>query len=101
MNDTYQKMWNFPKTQKDSTEDGFALSVSGFKVVVNPLACIKKVPVRKHNRRHNQSLKYHIRIQKKWDKRFGTKQEDHAFIMADTMVLSPAAYAKLKEAIHV
>lgn len=33
------------------------------------------VPVRKHKRRRGQSEAYHRRVQKKWTKRFGTKQE--------------------------
>lgn len=38
--------------------------------VENPLATTSK-PVKVHKRRRNQTLAYHQRIQKKWNKRFG------------------------------
>lgn len=38
----------------------------------------RKVPVRAHKKRRNQSVAYHLRIQKKWTKRFGERVERYA-----------------------
>ena len=42
------------------------------------------VPCRKHKAgKGRSSLAYHNRIQKKWNKRFGVKQEKYAFAIND------------------
>lgn len=75
-------------------------------IMVSPLA-IQRVPVRKHKDRYGsihigrhtrgntmyQPSAYHLRIQKKWDKRFGGK-DDPRFVRAYNeldAVLSPEA----------
>jgi hypothetical protein len=62
-------------------------------------------PVRRHKKRRNQSDRYHERIQKKWNKRFGTKLERFAIIFDPIAVgllggrqiaLHPEHYALLR-----
>jgi hypothetical protein len=43
------------------------------------------IPVRMHFRRRTQSENYHWRIQKKWLKRFGRKQNDCVYMFSDRM----------------
>ena len=97
MNDPYQCMWGMPKVP--SMPMGSGMTVHGYRVVINNAMCIKHVPKRVHKKRRCQSLKYHLRVQKKWDKRFGTKAEDHAYIVNNMMFVSAVAYAKLKDSL--
>jgi len=39
------------------------------------------VPNRVHKRRKGQSLQYHRRVQKKWTKRWGTREQQHAYLV--------------------
>lgn len=39
------------------------------------------VPNRKHKKTRHQTEAYHKRIQKKWNKRFGTREQWHALVM--------------------
>lgn len=48
----------------------------GMRVFQSPLA---KFPTRKHKRRKWMSIGYHLRIQKKWNKRFGYQPAAFAF----------------------
>lgn len=43
------------------------------------------IPVRQHVKRRTQSERYHKRIQKKWLKRFGRKQNDCVYMFSDPM----------------
>lgn len=74
--------------------------------VYNNLPFEKRVSNRVHKRRRNQKLSYHERIQKKWDKRFGTRIEQFV-VMIDpqaaglmfggpTLTMSPEAMAILR-----
>lgn len=42
---------------------------------------MQTVPARVHKKRHNQSDAYHQRVQKKWKKRWGTKQVPGAYMV--------------------
>lgn len=55
------------------------------KVFSSPL-CELTVPVRKHRKGRCQSDAYHKRVQKKWLKRFGTKQEKVAIMFDPSAV---------------
>lgn len=48
------------------------------RIVESPMA-VRTVPVRQHRKRRNQSATYHARIQKKWTKRWGTKEVPCAY----------------------
>jgi hypothetical protein len=73
------------------------------RIVENALA-VKAVPVRKHQRRRGQTGAYHRRVQKKWMKRFGTKQVPCAYMVdnsylggvGQTMIAHPSLVAKLR-----
>lgn len=52
--------------------------LGGLRVKTSLLAT-KPEPVRQHIKRRNQTQAYHRRIQKKWTKRFGTKQVPAAY----------------------
>lgn len=41
----------------------------------------KSAPMREHKKRKNQTEAYHRRVQKKWAKRFGTKQVPAAYLI--------------------
>ena len=49
----------------------------------SPLA-MRTVPVKAHKLRHAQTEAYHKRIQKKWTKRYGTKQVPCAYMIDNT-----------------
>lgn len=51
----------------------------GMEIVVSEFAKTT-VPVRKHKKRRNQSKAYHLRVQKKWLKRWGTKTVPSAYV---------------------
>ena len=61
-------------------------------------------PVRKHRKRRNQSESYHRRVQKKWVKRWGTKQVPCAYLIDNaalggrgrTLVAHPQHMAALR-----
>lgn len=53
---------------------------NGMKVISNPL-CTTEEPVRVHIQKGTQRQAYHDRIQKKWNKRFGTKRVPGMYIM--------------------
>lgn len=55
------------------------------RIVSNPLATTS-VPVRKHNKRRNQSEAYHRRVQKKWTKRFGVKNVPSAYMIDNRVI---------------
>ena len=46
-------------------------------------------PARAHKRRRNQTARYHARIQKKWNKRFGMVKKPAAFMIDTSMLLLP------------
>lgn len=76
----------------------------GLRVVESPLA-VQTVPVRAHKKRRNQTEAYHARVQKKWTKRFGTKQvacayriDGGQFGLGSYLVMPPGAMQKLRAA---
>ncbi len=64
---------------------------TGISVQYSPLA-ERTVPKKVHKHRRGQTKAYHARIQKKWAKRFGTKQERCAFVI-DPRALLPFPFA--------
>lgn len=55
--------------------------INGIRIVSSPYA-VSITQVRNHKRRRSQSKKYHLRIQKKWRKRWGTKEEPAAYFLS-------------------
>lgn len=69
----------------------------------SPMA-LQTVPVKRHKKRRNQTEAYHLRVQKKWTKRHGTKQVPAAYMIDNSviggygqmLVAHPAIVARLK-----
>lgn len=69
----------------------------------SPLA-LQAVPVKRHKKRRNQTEAYHRRVQKKWTKRYGTKQVPAVYVIDNrvmggygkTLVAHPSILALLK-----
>ena len=62
--------------------------LGGIEVRESINACQTK-PARAHKRRRNQTNRYHARIQKKWNKRFGMVKKPAAFMIDTSMLLLP------------
>jgi len=62
--------------------------LGGIEVRESINACQTK-PARAHKRRRNQTARYHARIQKKWNKRFGMVKKPAAFMIDTSMLLLP------------
>lgn len=54
------------------------------RVFEHPL-CNRIVPNKVHKRRRGQSAAYHRRVQKKWNKRYGTHEEQVAFFINSSL----------------
>ena len=77
------------KTAKRELENSaFANSCGPLCVKSSPFAT-KTEPVRIHKKRSNQRNSYHIRVQKKWTKRFGTKQVPCAYVIDNSVLGFP------------
>lgn len=69
----------------------------------SPLAT-QTAPAKRHKKRRNQTEAYHRRVQKKWTKRWGTKQVPAAYVVdnsaiggrGQTLVAHPSIVAALK-----
>lgn len=70
----------------------------GVNVISNEL-CIATEPMRKHSKTRSMSESYHTRVQKKWIKRFGTKQVPAAYMTPHGLIAHPAIIEKLRQAI--
>lgn len=57
------------------------MSLFGLKIIESPLAQMPE-PNRVHKRRRGMSERYHRRIQKKWNKRFGVRMVPCAIFMS-------------------
>lgn len=71
------------------------------RIVESPMA-VQSVPKRSHKKRRNQTEAYHRRIQKKWTKRWGTKEVPCAyqingrqFGMDNLLVVPPGTLQRL------
>ncbi len=64
--------------------------------IVKPI----RVPVRKHKLRRNQKRSYHARIQKKWNKRFGTFMSAQAIVMNGVIFVHPQDFDRVCQAIR-
>ena len=76
----------------------------GISIIEHPLATMT-FPNREHRRRRWMSDGYHRRIQKKWNKRFGTHQEPCAIFMSpgavglpgrDSLIIHPERIAMIR-----
>ena len=54
--------------------------LNGMRIIENLLA-MTVTPVRRHKKRSHQTASYHARIQKKWCKRYGTRQTPGSYII--------------------
>lgn len=64
----------------------------GVNIAINKFACTIDVPNREHKRGHwDWSGNYHRRVQKKWNKRFGTHREERAVRIGNTIFMSQKA----------
>lgn len=63
---------------------------TGISVQYSPLA-VRTVPRKVHKHRRGQTKAYHARIQKKWAKRYGTRQERCAYVI-DPRALFPLPF---------
>lgn len=81
-----------------------AVAPSGpLQVQASPLV-LQTVPVKRNKKRSNQREAYHRRVQKKWTKRYGTKQVPAAYMVDNsviggygrTLVAHPSIVARLK-----
>jgi hypothetical protein len=82
------------------------VNLFGIPVVAHPLVPLSMtVPNRKHRRRPWMSEQYHRRVQKKWNKRFGTHEENCAIFVSpgaaglfgpDTYYMNPKGIAVLR-----
>lgn len=57
------------------------MSIFGITICESPFPLERQVPNRIHKKRKNQSAAYHIRVQKKWAKRFGMHTERFALMV--------------------
>lgn len=67
-------------------EDAAPSPTLGGLQVQESIYATKTEPVKPHKRRRNQREAYHRRIQKKWVKRWGTKQTPCAFLIDNAAV---------------
>ena len=54
------------------------------------------VPIRLHKKRRNQTEAYHLRIEKKWRKRFGMCEEVRIIQMGDAIFAPPEVIAEMR-----
>lgn len=69
----------------------------GVPICVSKMAYkVEKIPRRKHKQRWRQTIAYHQRIQKKWDKRYGTveKRTPCMYVMDLGVVLGGVNHGK-------
>lgn len=72
--DAYDRHW----------ADSMAYGFSAMSVRASPLATDTK-PIKQHKYRRGQTQAYHARIQKKWTKRYGTKQVPCAYVIDNSV----------------
>lgn len=78
----------FGKDRSNDAPGNLSGPFGGVDVRESPLACSTK-PARAHKRRRNQTARYHTRIQKKWNKRFGMVKKPAAFMIDTSLLLLP------------
>lgn len=69
-------------------------SLYGLKIILSPLATNTK-PVRTHKKRSNQTKAYHARVNKKWLKRFGTREAPGCWMAGNKVYMHPAVHAEM------
>lgn len=62
------------------------MNLFGMDIRLSPLNIYKRVPWREHKRRKGQSLAYHLRVQKKWTKRYGTKKVPCILLLNNSVI---------------
>jgi hypothetical protein len=76
------------------------LNIDGLRIVINqflPMTLPNKALPAKQWHGNRGTGRYAQRVNKKWRKRFGTKAVDMFLVGGDTVMLSPAAYVRLKK----
>lgn len=68
----------------------------GRKVIISNHLGLSTFSNKKHARKDWMGNFYHLRIQKKWDKRFGTYESEQVIITKDSIIMSPKAFIQVK-----
>mgnify|MGYP001770394125 CR=1 FL=1 len=58
--------------------------------------CVANYPIKEHVKSRTQSETYHLRIQKKWNKRFGFERRPTAYQVGGVIFAHPDIVDKLK-----
>ena len=74
------------------------LLYGGIRVISSPFAMVAE-PIKKHTKTRSMSESYHARVQKKWTKRYGTKQVPGAYMTPMGLVAHPVVLEAMKRAI--
>lgn len=69
---------------------------SGLNIVVNDEMCVFYAPSKNHRKTKRMSDRYHRRVQKKWNKRFGLVRNDHSYFVKGMMYVSSRVLNELK-----
>jgi len=77
-------------------EYGNPLSLNGVLIYVNPLA-VTLEPNKKHIKTRSMSENYHERVQKKWNKRYGTRQVPLMYKTEMGIIAHPAIVEKIEK----
>ena len=88
-----------PSSLAEPRQNKYRPSILGLDVIKSAHA-VTTEPVRVHPKKHWMSERYHSRIQKKWNKRFGIESKPAAYIMEDKMLVHPAIYDDLVREIN-
>ena len=74
------------------------LSLNGVRIYVNPYATSQEA-VKKHIKTRSMSENYHKRVQKKWNKRYGTRQVPCMYKTEKGIIAHPEIVEKIKKEI--
>lgn len=71
------------------------MTLSGIRIFSSPYLTDATItePVKKHKPRRWMSERYHARIQKKWNKRFGTREVETAYMLNGGLYMHPSMFA--------
>lgn len=79
-----------------NTENPPIIHIHGTPVFSNHLATTTE-PIRKHNKTQSMSESYHNRVQKKWTKRYGTKQIPCYYVTPRGIIAHPSVLEQLRK----
>lgn len=67
----------------------------GLEIVQSPL-CKRRVPVREHKRpQHPRQFSYHNRVQKKWVKRYGMRDQYDVYLTSRQAFMHPDTFKEM------